>query len=171
MAGFRGVTKIRESIHAVFLHHCILESGMDVGIVNSHELLALESLDEDMRLLCEDLVFNRNEEATELMLERTAYERACIDARKKGLAPPRKPRGKIINKPRLQFDYDKIPPKKATEPPLPSSYAAQNHVPNPYLNSQIAHEKIQAVREKAKFSSDGASWKSLEIDYTQVCFS
>jgi len=144
---------------------------MDVGIVNSHELLALESLDEDMRLLCEDLVFNRNEEATELMLERTAYERACIDARKKGLAPPRKPRGKIINKPRLQFDYDKIPPKKATEPPLPSSYAAQNHVPNPYLNSQIAHEKIQAVREKAKFSSDGASWKSLEIDYTQVCFS
>jgi 5-methyltetrahydrofolate--homocysteine methyltransferase len=39
--GFRGVTKIRESIHSVFLHHCILESGMDVGIVNAKEMLSL----------------------------------------------------------------------------------------------------------------------------------
>ena len=37
--GFRGVTKIRESIHCVFLHRAILESGMDVVIVNSNEIL------------------------------------------------------------------------------------------------------------------------------------
>merc|ERR1719252_509036 len=36
--GFRGVNKIRESIHAIFLHEAILESGMDVGIVNAKEM-------------------------------------------------------------------------------------------------------------------------------------
>merc|ERR1719491_2910018 len=56
--GFRGVTKIRESIHAVFLQHAILESGMDVGIVNAHEMLDYHKLEDDMRELCEDLVFN-----------------------------------------------------------------------------------------------------------------
>merc|ERR1712127_600674 len=100
--GFRGVMKIRESIHAVFLHHAILDSGMDVGIVNSDEMIAESELEDDMKLLCENLVFNKNEDATDDMLERTSYERACIDARKKGLPPPRKPRGKMPNLPRLQ---------------------------------------------------------------------
>jgi len=36
--GFRGVNIIRESIHAVFLHHACIESGMDMGIVNSKEV-------------------------------------------------------------------------------------------------------------------------------------
>ena len=47
--GFRGVTKIRESIHSVFLHRAILESGMDVGIVNSNEMLGLDELEDDMK--------------------------------------------------------------------------------------------------------------------------
>ncbi|EEC44210.1 methionine synthase [Phaeodactylum tricornutum CCAP 1055/1] len=74
--GFRGVTKIRESIHAVFLHHAITESGMDVGIVNSHELLSVDDLEPDMKLLCENLVFNKTPDATDDMLERTNFERS-----------------------------------------------------------------------------------------------
>ena len=89
--GFRGVTKIRESIHAVFLHHAITESGMDVGIVNAKELLAISDLEDDMCLLCENLVFNKTPDATDDMLARTEYERAVIDAKKKNLPPPRKP--------------------------------------------------------------------------------
>merc|ERR1711937_304596 len=104
--GFRGVTKIRESIHSVFLQHAILESGMDVGIVNAHEMLMYKELEDDMRELCEDLVFNRTPEATEEMLNRTAYERSVIDAKKKGLPIPRKPRGKIVNIPRKRFSWD-----------------------------------------------------------------
>jgi len=147
--GFRGVMKIRESIHSVFLQHCILESGMDVGIVNPHEMIAYDDLEDDMRLLCDNLVFNKNEDATDDMLERTTYERACVDARKKKIPLPRKPRGKLPNLPRLQFDYDKIAPKPAVEPPLPIFDAAQNHVPSCYLNSKSTHEKILAVRAKA----------------------
>ena len=160
--GFRGVTKIRESIHAVFLHNAILESGMDVGIVNAKELLSVDDLDLDMKLLCENLVFNKTPEATEDMLTRTAYERAVIDARKKGLPPPKKPRGVMPELPRKLFDYDEIPAKPATEPPLPVYDAARNHVPNSYVNSKMVHEKIAACRAKSSHPS-----KDLNIDYAQ----
>jgi 5-methyltetrahydrofolate--homocysteine methyltransferase len=43
------VTKIRESIHAVFLNHAILEAGMDVGIVNASELLDVNEIESDLR--------------------------------------------------------------------------------------------------------------------------
>lgn len=78
--------KVRESIHSVFLQHAILESGMDVGIVNAHEMIAYSELEDDMKELCENLVFNKTPEATDDMLERTAWERACQDAKKKGLS-------------------------------------------------------------------------------------
>jgi hypothetical protein len=64
--------------------------------------------------------------------------------------------------PRVLFDYDKIAPVPAHEPPLPSSDAARNHVPNPYANSALTHEKIAAIRAKATNAS-----KDLNIDYAQ----
>jgi len=158
--GFRGVTKIRESIHSVFLHSAILDSGMDVGIVNSEELLHVDDLDTDMRTICENLVFNKHEDATEDMLNRTAYERACMDAKKKGLPLPRKPRGPVTNLPRKQFAYDAIPPKPALEPPTPTSYAAVNHIPNPYVNSKHTHERVMAVRNRATI-------KDVNLDHNQ----
>jgi len=161
--GFRGVTKIRESIHSVFLHHAITESGMDVGIVNAKELVAYDDLEADMLELCNNLVFNKTPDATDDMLERTSYERAVIDAKKKGLPPPRKPRGKLPQLPRVQFSYDEVMPTAATEPPLPISDAAQNHVPNPYINSDLNHKKILAIRAKSTLPAD----KKLKINYQQ----
>src|SRR5210317_735623 len=70
--GFRGVMKIRESIHSVFLHHAILQSGMDVGIVNAHEMLALGEVEPALL------------EAAERMLDLTKREKEAIKARKKG---------------------------------------------------------------------------------------
>merc|ERR1711871_764929 len=81
--GFRGVNVIREAIHAVFLHKCCLESGMDMGIVNAKEMLAVHELDDEMRKLCEDVVMNKGEEATEALLERCQKEKALMEARKK----------------------------------------------------------------------------------------
>ena len=51
--------------------------------------------------------------------------------------------------PRKQFAYDEIPSTPATEPPLPFSNAAKNHIPNPYMNTNISHEQIAAIRAKA----------------------
>jgi len=80
--GFRGVMKIRESIHAVFLHHAITESGMDVGIVNAKEMLSIDDLELDMLELCNNLVFNKTPDATDAMLELTQKEKEAIEARK-----------------------------------------------------------------------------------------
>ncbi|GMH95603.1 hypothetical protein TL16_g13201, partial [Triparma laevis f. inornata] len=82
--GFRGVTKIRESIHACFLHHAITESGMDVGIVNANEMMMLKEVEPELLEACEDLVFNKNPEATDKMLEMTQREKAAIELRKAG---------------------------------------------------------------------------------------
>jgi 5-methyltetrahydrofolate--homocysteine methyltransferase len=82
--GFRGVMKIRESIHSVFLQAAILESGMDVGIVNAHEMLALFELEPEIKLACENLVFNKTPDATDVMLELTTREKAREEAFKKG---------------------------------------------------------------------------------------
>ena len=45
----------------------------------------------------------------------------------------------------MQFDYDKVELTPATEPPLPTSEAAWNHVLNPYLDPKITHEKVAAI--------------------------
>jgi len=82
--GFRGVMKIRESIHAVFLHHAILDSGMDVGIVNAHEMLHKNEVEPDIFKACNDLVFNKDADATDAMLELTKREKAILEAIKAG---------------------------------------------------------------------------------------
>ncbi|EJK76877.1 hypothetical protein THAOC_01331 [Thalassiosira oceanica] len=82
--GFRGVMKIRESIHSVFLQNAILESGMDVGIVNAHEMLMLNEVEPDIREAAENLVFNKTEDATDVMLELTKREKDRREALKKG---------------------------------------------------------------------------------------
>jgi hypothetical protein len=57
--------------------------------------------------------------------------------------------------------YDKIPAKPATEPPLPSSDAAQNHVPNPYLNGQLTTRRLS--RSATALAAD----QRANIDYKQ----
>jgi len=69
--GFREATKIQEYVHSVFLHHVMLESYMDVGIVNSIEMLGLDELEDKIKLLCENLVLNKTEEAIDKILART----------------------------------------------------------------------------------------------------
>merc|ERR1719428_1422122 len=86
--GFRGVNVVRESIRAVFLHHACIDSGMDMGIVNSAEMLAIEEVAADMLPLVNNLVFNLSPDATEKMSERTLHEKAIIDARKAGGVAP-----------------------------------------------------------------------------------
>ena len=55
----------RESIHSVFLHHAMAESGMDVGIINAKEMIAYDDLKPDMLTLCDNVVFHEIEGATD----------------------------------------------------------------------------------------------------------
>jgi 5-methyltetrahydrofolate--homocysteine methyltransferase len=50
-------------------------------------MIHIDDLEPDMRLLCENLVFNRTADATEKMLERTQWEKSRADMIKKGIDP------------------------------------------------------------------------------------
>lgn len=65
---FRGQNKIREAMHCVFLYHAI-HKGLDMGIVNAGMLGIYDDLDKDLKNKVEDLIFNRNSKATELLLQ------------------------------------------------------------------------------------------------------
>src|SRR6202000_2437457 len=58
---FRGNEPVREAMHAVFLYHAI-QAGMDMGIVNAGQLAVYESIDAELREVCEDVVLYRREE-------------------------------------------------------------------------------------------------------------
>lgn len=65
---FRGNNLVREAIHAVFLYHAI-KAGMDMGIVNAGQLAIYEDIPDELKQAVEDVVLNRNADATEAMLE------------------------------------------------------------------------------------------------------
>ncbi|KAJ4940616.1 hypothetical protein JOQ06_026913 [Pogonophryne albipinna] len=64
---FRGMEAIREAMHGAFLYQAIKE-GMDMGIVNAGNLPVYDDIDKELLLLCENLIWNRDTEATEKLL-------------------------------------------------------------------------------------------------------
>ena len=65
---FRGNNPVREAIHSVFLYHAI-KAGMDMGIVNAGQLAVYDDLPEALRAAVEDVIQNKNAEATDRLLE------------------------------------------------------------------------------------------------------
>ena len=65
---FRGNNKVREAMHSAFLFHAIA-AGMDMGIVNAGMLEVYEDIDPELKVLVEDVLLNRNPEATERLVE------------------------------------------------------------------------------------------------------
>ncbi len=65
---FRGNEPVRQAMHSVFLYHAI-KAGMDMGIVNAGQLSVYDSVPAKLRDLVEDVLFNRDEGATERLLE------------------------------------------------------------------------------------------------------
>lgn len=64
---FRGNDVVREAMHSVFLYHAI-RAGMDMGIVNSAQLQIYDEIEPKLRELCEDVIMNRSDDATEQLL-------------------------------------------------------------------------------------------------------
>ncbi|WP_156123632.1 methionine synthase [Flavihumibacter sp. ZG627] len=68
---FRGNDHVREAMHSVFLFHAI-KAGMDMGIVNAGQLVVYDEIEPGLKQLCEDVIFNRNNdnnEATERLIQ------------------------------------------------------------------------------------------------------
>ncbi|MFN3917582.1 MAG: methionine synthase [Flavobacteriales bacterium] len=64
---FRGNDHVREAIHSAFLFHGI-KSGMDMGIVNPSQLQVYDEIDKELLTLVEDVLLDRNENATEKLI-------------------------------------------------------------------------------------------------------
>jgi 5-methyltetrahydrofolate--homocysteine methyltransferase len=65
---FRGNNTVREAMHSVFLYHAI-RAGMDMGIVNAGQLAVYEDIPAELRDAIEDVLFNRDENSTDRLLE------------------------------------------------------------------------------------------------------
>lgn len=64
---FRGNDAVREAMHSVFLFHAI-RAGMDMGIVNAGQLQIYDQIEPELKELCEDVILNRNDEATDKLI-------------------------------------------------------------------------------------------------------
>jgi len=65
---FRGNETVRQAMHSVFLFHAI-RAGMDMGIVNAGSLAIYDEIDPELRELCEDVILNRRDDATDRLVE------------------------------------------------------------------------------------------------------
>ena len=64
---FRGNNPVREAMHSVFLYYAIA-AGMDMGIVNAGQLAIYEDIPRKLRDVVEDVILNRQEDATERLV-------------------------------------------------------------------------------------------------------
>ena len=64
---FRGIDRVREAMHSVFLFHAI-KAGLDMGIVNPGMLQVYSEIEPDMLQLTSDVILNRRKDATERLV-------------------------------------------------------------------------------------------------------
>lgn len=64
---FRGNETVRRAMHSVFLYHAI-PAGLDMAIVNAGQLDVYDQIDPALRDACEDVILNRDPDATERLI-------------------------------------------------------------------------------------------------------
>ena len=82
---FRGNNYIREALHAVFLFHTI-QKGMDFGIVNPASKVLYTDIPQEQLTIFEDVILNRNKNATEKLVELSEEIKKREDRRKESLS-------------------------------------------------------------------------------------
>ena len=55
-------------MHSIFLYHAI-KAGMDMGIVNAGQIVIYDQIEDEVKKLITELIFNEDDEATERLLE------------------------------------------------------------------------------------------------------
>jgi 5-methyltetrahydrofolate--homocysteine methyltransferase len=82
---FRGNEPVRRAMHSVFLYHAI-PAGMDMGIVNAGQLDVYDAIDPELREAVEDVILDRNDEATERLIALAERFKGTDAAEEKKLA-------------------------------------------------------------------------------------
>ncbi|OYY89979.1 MAG: methionine synthase [Sphingomonas sp. 28-66-16] len=64
---FRGNEPVRRAMHSVFLYHAI-PAGLDMAIVNAGQLDIYDDIDPALREACEDVIWDRRDDATDNLI-------------------------------------------------------------------------------------------------------
>jgi len=64
---FRGNEPVRRAMHSVFLYYAI-PAGLDMAIVNAGQLDIYDDINPELRQACEDVILNRDPDATERLI-------------------------------------------------------------------------------------------------------
>jgi len=64
---FRGNEPVRRAMHSVFLYHAI-PAGLDMSIVNAGQLDIYDQIDPVLREACEDVIFDKHDDATDRLI-------------------------------------------------------------------------------------------------------
>ena len=76
---FRGNNAVREAMHSAFLYHAI-KAGMDMAIVNPSMLQVYDEIEPELLKCVEDVIFDRDAQATERLIAKAAAMMAAKDA-------------------------------------------------------------------------------------------
>ena len=102
---FRGNNPVRQAMHSVFLYHAI-KAGLDMSIVNPAMLTIYDEIEEPMRTYVEDVILNRDSNASERLIEFATKLKEELDAKKEangGKAPEKKIEMPTTLKDRIAF--------------------------------------------------------------------
>lgn len=82
---FRGNEPVRRAMHSIFLYHAI-PAGLDMAIVNAGQLDIYDDIDPELRVACEDVILNRDPDATERLITLAEKYRGADVAQEKAEA-------------------------------------------------------------------------------------
>ncbi len=81
---FRGNNTVREAMHSIFLYHAV-KAGLDMGIVNPGMLQVYDDIEPDLLKKAEDVILNKDPEATERLIAKAQEIMAAKEAAKSGV--------------------------------------------------------------------------------------
>ena len=80
---FRGNNTVREAMHSAFLYHAI-KAGLDMAIVNPSMLQIYDEIEPELLKGVEDVIFNRDPQATERLIEKATSLKPVIPSTSEG---------------------------------------------------------------------------------------
>ncbi len=103
----------RPALNSVMLYYCV-QAGLDMAIVNAAQVQPYAEIDAEERNLCEDLIFNRREDALQLFIQHfdtvaVSNESALADPTE-GMTPEQRLHWKILHRHKegVEADIDEI---------------------------------------------------------------
>lgn len=103
----------RPALNSVMLYHCV-QAGLDMAIVNAAHVKPYAEIDAQERELCEDLIFNRREDALQRFIQH--FENVTVSAEStladptEGMTPEQRLHWKILHRHKegVEADIDEI---------------------------------------------------------------